>query len=149
VATTTDVNRTALTLATVEIDIAATRPSVWNLHTYVNAWSVWQPDMRYAVLEHPLAPGVSFRWSCHEREITSMVCAVEEGLRIVWSNNTSKHETGNHEWTFSDIATGVRVTTTESLVSPSLSADPTGWQTVLERYLTFWLRRLKTVAESR
>ena len=44
----TDVTRTAPSFACAEIEIYAPRRFVWNLHTDVNVWPRWQPDIRFA-----------------------------------------------------------------------------------------------------
>jgi len=143
----TEVDRTAPTLAHAEIDIRAPRGFAWKLFTDVSAWPIWQPDIAYAVLEQPLAPGVPFRWRTHEVPITSTVYAIDEPSRILWGGAVGD-VIAIHEWTFADSPDGVLVTTTESLSGRSASIDPATSQLLLEHYLAIWLQSLKTVAES-
>ena len=144
----TDVTRTAPSFGCAEIEIYAPRRFVWNLHTDVNVWPRWQPDIRFAVIEQPMAPGVAFRWQTHGMAITSTVDAVDHGIRVRWRSRSGQ-TTGIHEWTFTDTSTGVHVATTESITGPAVSDDPAGSQALVEQSLTFWLRTLKAVAERR
>jgi uncharacterized protein YndB with AHSA1/START domain len=144
----TDVNRTASARACAEIEIYAPRRFVWDLHTNVNAWPRWQPDILFAVIEQPIAPGVAFRWHTHGMAVTSIVDAVEEAVRLRWRCSADE-TTWFHEWTFTDRSAGVHVRTSGSITGASVLADPAGSQTLLEQSLTFWLHRLKAAAESR
>src|SRR5262249_43534795 len=136
------------TLAMTEIEIFAPRRFVWNIHTYVNAWSRWQPAIGFAVAEQPLAPGAAFRWSTCGTAITSTVDTMVDGDCIRWSS-VSGASTGFQEWRFIDTEAGVRVATVACLHGPSVAADPDGSQALLERLHAFWLRSLKDIAESR
>ena len=145
-ATPTDVDRDAPALTDLAIDIDAPRDRVWRLHTDVNAWPTWQPDITAATTEDPLRPGGSFNWSTYGMDITSTVYALDEGVRILWGG-TANGITGIHEWTFADSPTGVRVTTTESFAGDPVAADIANMQALLDQSLQSWLQHLKDVAE--
>ena len=145
-ATPTDVDRDAPALTDLAIDIDAPRDRVWRLHTDVNAWPTWQPDITAATTEDPLKPGGSFNWSTYGMDITSTVYALDEGVRILWGG-TAHGITGIHEWTFADSPTGVRVTTTESFAGDPVAADIANMQALLDQSLQSWLQHLKDVAE--
>jgi hypothetical protein len=124
-ATPTDVDRDAPVLTDLAIDINAPPDRVWRLHTDVNVWPTWQPDITNATAEEPLRTGASFSWSTYGMDITSTVYVLDEGARILWGG-TANGITGVHEWTFADSPGGVRVTTTESFpVSQSRRTSPT------------------------
>ena len=142
----TDVDRTAPVLADLAIDINASRDRVWKLHTDVNAWPVWQPDITDSAADEPLEPGATFSWSTYGMDITSTVYAMDEGSRILWGG-TANGTTGIHEWTFTDGPSGVHVTTTESFAGEPVAADVVNMQTLLDQSLRSWLQQLKDAAE--
>ena len=126
-ATPTDVDRTAPVLTDLAIDINAPRDRVWKLHTDVNAWPTWQPDINDAAADEPLKPSASFNWSTYGMDITSTVYATDEGSRILWGG-TASGITGIHEWTFTDRPSGVHVTTTESFAGEPVAGDAVNMQ---------------------
>ena len=144
--TPTDVDRDAPVVAALAIDIDASRDRVWRLHTNVNAWPTWQPDIADATAEEPLRPGASFEWSTYGMDITSTVYALDEGVRILLGG-TANGITGVHEWTFADSPSGVHVTTTESSAGEPVAADVDNMQALLDQSLQSWLQHLKDAAE--
>ena len=73
---------------------------------------------------------------------------MDEGSRILWSG-TADGITGIHEWTFTDIPSGVHVTTTESFAGEAVSANASNMQALLDQSVHSWLQHLKGAAESR
>jgi uncharacterized protein YndB with AHSA1/START domain len=144
----TEVDQNAPVIANLHIDIDAPRDTVWRLHTDVNAWPSWQTDITEARLDQPLAEGASFDWSTYGMAITSTVYALDEGSRILWGGE-GNGITGIHEWTFTDVPTGVWVTTTESFAGGPFEADTATMQGLLDQSLQSWLERLKAMAEQR
>ena len=142
----TDVDRNAPVIANLHIDIDAPCDTVWRLHTDVNAWPSWQTDITEARLDQPLAEGASFDWSTYGMAITSTVYALDEGSRILWGGE-GNGIAGIHEWTFTDMPNGVRVTTTESFAGDPVEADTATMQALLDQSLQSWLERLKATAE--
>jgi Polyketide cyclase / dehydrase and lipid transport len=145
-ATPTDVDRDAPVLTDLAIDIDASRDRVWRLHTKVNEWPTWQPDITSTTAEEPLTQGASFAWSTYGMHITSTVYALDEGARILWGG-TANGITGIHEWTFADSPSGVHVTTTESFAGEPVAADIVNMQALLDQSLQSWLQHLKAAAE--
>jgi hypothetical protein len=82
----------------------------------------WQTDITEARLDQPLAEGASFDWSTYGMVITSTVYALDEGFRILWGGQ-GNGITGIHEWTFTEVPNGVRVTTAESFTGGPVEAD--------------------------
>jgi hypothetical protein len=129
-----------------EIDIAAPLSTVWQLHTDVNAWPAWQTEITAAQLDGPFQPGASFEWTSYGFTVVSTIYAVAEGYRVLWGG-TSGGITGVHEWLFTEIPTGVHVTTEESFAGGPVEADIAGMQSALDTSLSAWLGYLKTAAE--
>jgi hypothetical protein len=85
-----------------------------------------------ARLDQPLAEGASFDWSTYGMVITSTVYALDEGSRILWGGQ-GNGITGIHEWTFTEVPNGVRVTTAESFTGGPVEADTATIQRALRR----------------
>src|SRR5215471_14437832 len=81
--------------------IAAPRARVWKLHTDVNAWPSWQPDIRSAKLNGAFGVGESFVWQTEglDDDITSNIYAVDRESRTLWGGPSSGI-LGLHEWRF-------------------------------------------------
>jgi hypothetical protein len=131
-----------------EIDIHAPLDTVWRLHADVNSWPAWQTDITAARIDGPFLPGASFEWTSYGFTVISTIYAVDERARVLWGG-TAGGITGVHEWVFSEIPTGVHVTTDESFASEPVEADVTGMQSALDSSLVAWLGHLKADAESK
>lgn len=142
-----DVNRNAPVVVDLTVEIAAPPQTVWRLHTAVEDWPTWQPDITDVRLTGPVAAGSSFRWQTHGLHIVSTIAEVVPGEAIVWGGPAHGIE-GVHVWTFTPTATGTLVRTTESWDGPPIVADPEGMHAALIASLTAWLAALKTTAES-
>ena len=143
----TTIDETAPVIARHGIDIAAPLATVWRLHTDVNGWPAWQPDITSASLDGALEPGARFGWSTAGLEITSTVYAVDEPSRTLWGGPANGID-GVHEWMFRETPTGVHVTTNESWSGPPVEADATTLQSQLDASLMAWLRHLRAAAEA-
>ena len=66
---------------------------------------------------------------------------------MLWGG-TSGGITGVHEWLFTEIPTGVHVTTEESFAGGPVEADIAGMQSALDTSLSAWLGYLKAAAEA-
>jgi uncharacterized membrane protein len=130
-----------------EIDITAPLSTVWQLHTDVNAWPTWQTEITAAHLDGPFQPGASFEWTSYGFTVVSPIYAVAEGSRVLWGG-ASGGITGVHEWLFTEIPTGVHVTTEESFAGGTVEADIAGMQSALDTSLSAWLGYLKAAAET-
>ncbi|NUW33573.1 SRPBCC family protein [Nonomuraea sp. SMC257] len=143
----TTIDDTAPVVVRLDIDIDAPLQKVWNLHTDVNSWTTWQPDITAASADGPLLPGSVFRWSTFGLDIVSTVHAVEPGSRTLWGG-PAHGITGVHQWTFAQHGPRTRVRTEESWDGEPILADPDGMRQALEASLTSWLGHLKRAAES-
>jgi uncharacterized protein YndB with AHSA1/START domain len=83
-----DINASAPAVARGEIEVAAAPEIVWRVLTDIPNWSSWNPDVKSATLEGPLAAGTQFRWKAGPGTITSTLQDVEPPRRIDWTGST-------------------------------------------------------------
>ncbi|MET7568958.1 SRPBCC family protein [Streptomyces sp. NPDC005492] len=119
---------------------------VWALHTDIDAWADWNPDIDEAKLDGPLLPGASFRWKTHGLDITSTVREIVPGERLVWGGPANGIE-GVHVWTFEPTGDQVTVHTEESWSGAPVEAATAELGQALNASLTEWLGALKSRAE--
>ncbi|GAA2291637.1 hypothetical protein GCM10010149_43780 [Nonomuraea roseoviolacea subsp. roseoviolacea] len=143
----TAVDHTAPVVVRLDTEIDAPLQKVWDLHTDVNSWTAWQPDITAASADGPLVAGSVFRWSTSGLDIASTVYAVEPSSRILWGG-PAHGITGVHQWSFTRHGSRVRVLTEESWAGEPILADVDGMRRALEGSLTRWLDHLKKAAES-
>lgn len=141
----TDIDRDAPVIVRDEIHVAAPPSAVWRLHTDVDAWPTWRPDVPVARLEGPFEPGATFHWETGGLSIDSTVRAVEPGHRTVWGGPAAGIE-GVHVWTFTPDGDGTRVVTEESWAGPPVDADPDRARALLADSIRVWLEALATRA---
>jgi hypothetical protein len=72
-----------------EIEVAAAPEIVWGVLTDIGGWPAWNPDVKSASLEGPLAPGTQFRWKAGPGTITSTLQQVEPPHLIGWTGKTT------------------------------------------------------------
>lgn len=130
--------------------IEAPLSKVWRLHTGVDRWSDWIPEITPARKRTPgpLRPGSVFTWSPQDMKVTSTVASVRPGRCIAWGGPVDGID-GVHLWTFEKVRGGVLATTEESWSGAPVEADVPGHQAGLDAALHDWTRRLKDVAETR
>ena len=71
-----------------EIRIDAAPSVVWEVMSTVGDWPSWNPEIKAARLEGPLAPGSRFRWRAGPGEITSTLREVRPGELLEWTGST-------------------------------------------------------------
>jgi hypothetical protein len=140
---------TAPVISRKEIRIEASLPAVWRIHTDVDEWTSWQPELTSARLETPgeLRVGSLFRWQIAGMDITSTVTGLEPMRRIEWGG-PANGITGAHVWSFTPADDGVLVHTAESWAGAPVTADVPRAQQLLDASLVTWLARLKATAEA-
>ncbi len=127
--------------------VQASRTALWDLHTDIGAWALWNPDIEHVEFTGPLAQGATFRWRTHGLEITSTVHEVVPGERIVWGG-PAHGITGIHVWTFEEQDGGhMTVRTEESWSGAPVDERPEELRQALHQSLTGWLHHLKAAAE--
>ncbi|WP_406289473.1 SRPBCC family protein [Embleya sp. NBC_00896] len=128
------------------VTIDAPLADVWALHTDIDAWADWNPDIDRAELDGPLREGARFRWFTHGLDIASTVYQVIPGRRIVWGGPAHGID-GVHAWTFHEADGVVTVRTDESWSGPSVDAQTDELRYALTQSLHGWLLALKARAE--
>jgi hypothetical protein len=83
-----EIDGNAPAAARAELEIHAPPGVVWEVLTDVEGWPGWNPDVRSASLEGPLAPGTRFRWKAGPGTIVSTLDAVEPPRLIAWTGTT-------------------------------------------------------------
>lgn len=122
--------------------------ALWRLHTGVDDWPAWQPDIASARLDGPFAPGSTFSWHTSGLDIDSTIYEVEPERRTLWGG-PAHGIAGIHEWTFTSAEGGTRVETAESWSGEPIEADAAAMQDALDGSLVAWLGHLRTAAEGR
>lgn len=140
-----DIDRNAPVIVELETTVHAPIEKVWRLHTDIDAWPSWNPDVSSARLRGGLAVGATFDWQTHGLVIASTVAELVPGRRIVWGGPAHGIE-GVHVWTFEEIEGGVLVRTRESWAGAPVEADPEGMRAALEGSLRSWLTALGQTA---
>ena len=82
------VNERAPAVASSELEIAANPDLVWDVLTAIDRWPTWNPDVKAASLDGPLAEGTVFRWKAGPGTITSTLLRVEPPRLITWRGKT-------------------------------------------------------------
>ena len=114
---------------------------VWNLHTDVNSWPRWRPDVDGAQLADPFAVGSAFRWQTAGLDITSTISQV-----VPKSRSPASGIDGVHIWEFNKQDDGVLVRTTESWNGEPVHANVAALQSALDESLRVWLGYLRDEA---
>jgi uncharacterized protein YndB with AHSA1/START domain len=134
--------------AVVRLDVTINAPleTVWQLHTDIDGWPSWHPDVTTATLHGPLAVGAVFDWETAGLAITSTVVELTPTRRIAWGGPAHGID-GIHVWTFETDGHQTVVHTEESWDGEPVRANPAELGAALEASLTSWLAALKATAE--
>jgi uncharacterized protein YndB with AHSA1/START domain len=141
-----EVNRKAPAFFHGEVFVEAPIERVWAVHTDVDSWPEWRPDVSRAELEGPLAEGSVFRWRSRGVNLTSTIREVELERSVAWTGRAFGTRAA-HAWTLTPRAGGVLVETEESFEGwlPRLLRGM--MQRTLEESINVWLASLKRKAE--
>ncbi|MFF4317919.1 SRPBCC family protein [Streptomyces sp. NPDC001568] len=142
----TTIDTTAPVVVSLTTAIEAPLATVWELHTDIDGWPLWNTGIDRARLDGPLAVGAGFTWLTHGLDITSTIRELVPGQRIVWGG-TVQGIVGIHVWTFEPSGAGVVVRTEESWSGAPVDAAVDELATALKTSLRDWLDRLKARAE--
>jgi hypothetical protein len=83
-----EIDANAPAVARGEIEVAAAPEVVWGVLTEISGWPDWNPDVKSASLEGPLAPGTQFRWKAGPGTISSTLQHVEPPHLVAWTGRT-------------------------------------------------------------
>jgi uncharacterized protein YndB with AHSA1/START domain len=134
--------------AVVRLDVTIDAPleTVWQLHTDIDGWPSWHPDVTTAKLRGPLAVGAVFDWETAGLAITSTVGELIPARRIAWGGPAHGID-GIHVWTFETDGNQTVVHTEESWDGEPVQANPAELGAALDASLRSWLAALKATAE--
>ncbi|MFD3314610.1 SRPBCC family protein [Streptomyces sp. NPDC058694] len=144
------VDRSAPVISRASVLIEAPLSTVWKLHTDIDSWAAWIPEITPARKKTPgpLRPGSVFEWSPQNMKVTSTVAAVQRMRCTAWAAPVNGID-GVHLFTFKPVKGGVLATTEESWAGAPVEADIPGNQAALDTGLNDWVNRLKTTAETK
>lgn len=60
-----EINPNAPLVTRKEVFIQASPEVIWNIHTNINAWHEWQPDISKSHLDGTLVSGSVFTWTSY------------------------------------------------------------------------------------
>jgi uncharacterized protein YndB with AHSA1/START domain len=83
-----EIDTSAPAVAHGEIQVAASPEIVWDVLADISKWPSWNPDVKSASLEGPLAKGTQFRWKSGPGTFTSTLQSVEPPHLIAWTGTT-------------------------------------------------------------
>ena len=92
-----EINSNAPVISSHEITISAPLESVWRVHTEIDSWPQWNPDIAKAHPSGPIAVGTVFRWETAGMEIPSTIGEVVPLKKLAWSGETGGI-LGIHVW---------------------------------------------------
>ena len=142
------VDKGAPVYATSEIDIAASPEIVWDVMSAIDDWPQWNPDVKEARLEGPVAEGSTFRWKAGPGRIRSTLVVVDPPRAIGWTGTTLGIRAG-HVWGLEPKDRGCAVTTEESWDGPLVRLFRRWSQRTVEKALRDGLAHLRSEAERR
>lgn len=142
-----EINRAAPAVALKEIVIAAAPEAVWAVHTDIDLWPSWHPDITAAELKGPPDQGSTFTWKSGPGSITSTLSVVEPHRRVAWTGKAMGTR-AIHVWRLEPSSDGTRVVTEESMEGWPVSLLKGFFQKTLEKTLDAWLLALKIAVET-
>lgn len=83
-----EINRNAPAIADGETHIATDPERVWDVIAAIEEWPTWNPRIKSASLEGPLAPGSIFKWKSGPSSLTSTLQVVDRPRQIAWTGKS-------------------------------------------------------------
>jgi uncharacterized protein YndB with AHSA1/START domain len=144
------VDKNAPVISRASVLIKAPLADVWRLHSDIDNWASWIPEIAPAHKKTPgpLRPGSVFEWSPQNMKAESTIKTIKPLRCTAWGAPVNGI-TGVHLFTFKQTKDGVLATTEESWAGPPVEADIPGNQAGLDQGLDDWVNRLKDTAEAR
>jgi len=71
-----------------ERTVSASPEAVWRALVRVEAWPLWHPGIRLAILRGRLEPGTVLHWRADGMRIVSRIMEVDEPRRVGWTLRT-------------------------------------------------------------
>jgi len=144
-----EINNSAVLKTSKEIEIHAPVTTVWKIHSDINTWEKWHPDISSALLKGSLETGSTFEWKSDGYKLKSTIMKADENNILGWKG-AGFGASAIHVWEFSTLDNG------NTLVRTKESMD--GWlvklfkgimNKKLNNSLDTWLAALKAQAESK
>jgi uncharacterized protein YndB with AHSA1/START domain len=143
-----EVNHGAPVVASDRIDINADPDTVWEVISAIDAWPSWNPAIKTASLNGPLAEGTTFRWKAGPGTITSTLRQVSPPQVLAWTGRTMGIK-AVHVYQLEPREGGTVVHTAESWEGLAARLMRRSMQRQLENALGPGLERLKEESERR
>jgi hypothetical protein len=83
-----EVNQKAPVVVSEQIDVDAEPGTVWQVISAIGAWPSWNPAVRSASLNGPLAVGTTFLWKSGPGTIISTLQQVDPPHVLAWTGKT-------------------------------------------------------------
>lgn len=142
-----EINSKAPAVVRKEIHIKAAPGDVWAIHTDINGWSDWNPDVSDSKLEGSLTKGAVFNWTSKGFKLTSIIQDLEPEQRIGWTGR-GFGSMAKHLWILEpDGDGGTILRTEESLEGWLVNLLKGKMQRTMEISLEGWLIDLKNEVE--
>lgn len=93
-----------------EREVGAAPAEVWRVLTRFEAWHLWHPGIRQAILQGELAEGAPLHWRADGMSLVSRVVELEEGRRVGWTVRTLGAR-GYQRWSLEPVEAAGRVRT--------------------------------------
>jgi len=129
-----------------EVFISARPYAVWRVHTDIDQWGQWQPDIAAAHVEGAIAAGTVFRWKSGGLSIASRIHEVQTAKHIAWSG-TAIGTRAFHVWTLEPRDGGTLVSTDESMDGWLVTILKVLMPGFLGKSLDVWMHALKERVE--
>jgi hypothetical protein len=143
-----NINRSAPVTAAGEITVAANADVVWDVLAAIDRWSDWNPDIKVASLQGPLAVGSKFSWKAGPGTIYSTILQLNRPQIMAWTGSTLGIK-AIHVWRLESIGEKTRVITEESWEGLLLRILIGPFKRMLKRSIDSGLIYLKAEAERR
>jgi uncharacterized protein YndB with AHSA1/START domain len=128
------------------VHVSAAPEQVWKLLADVPGWPDWNPEIKEASIDGPLASGARITWRSGPGTIKSTVADVDPATRLSWRGSTMGIK-AIHVWTLRPEDEGTTISTEESWSGPLVSLLKKTSKRRLDQALESGLRYVKAAAE--
>ena len=144
-----DINKNAVLKTSKEIEIHAPVTTVWKIHSDINTWEKWHPDISSALLKGTLEAGSTFEWKSDGYKLKSTIMEAAENNILGWKG-AGFGASAIHVWEFITLDNGnTLVRTKESMDGWLVKLFKGMMNKKLNDSLDTWLTALKDQSESK
>jgi len=142
-----EINSNAVLKTKREIEIHAPIEIVWKVHTDINKWSDWHPDIKHSCIVENPSVGTVFDWTSDGYKLKSQIQMFDENRVIGWIGS-GFGASAIHIWEFSSLENGnTLVLTKESMDGWLVKLFKGMMNNKLNKSLENWLNALKKQSE--